>query len=104
MKWLADLAIQNQEGRYVKLGSLVYLETPDVSRVRLIKSVANGANLIGKCLSSVPVYVDGDVFLGDEKVGHIHSQENGVGDPIYWAKITTDIEVEDSVWLDVEMN
>ena len=93
--YIADLAVEEPpySGKYRKVGALLYFRSHE-AKVKLTGPIPEGVNVIGLFRESEKVqeapYIEGDLFLKGVKVGHIHSQQDEVGNSMYWMR--TDLQ------------
>lgn len=106
--FIADIAFEIEEysGRYQRIGGLLYFRSHEC-KVKLSQNTPVDRFVIGKFRPSEKVpdapMLEGDMFLKKVKVGHIHSEQDAGGGTLYWMKFNDVIEVEETVWLRVEL-
>jgi hypothetical protein len=111
--YIADLAVEEPaySGNYRKVGALLYFRSHEakVKVCRFGNGFIGGDNIIGLFRKSDKVdeapYIEGDLFLNKEKIGHIHSQQNEVGDSMYWLRVNESIRPSPDcdIWLTVKL-
>lgn len=106
--FIADIAheVESYSGRYRRIGSILYFRSHEC-KVKITDVPPVGTNVIGKFRPSEkvpePPMIEGDLFDKEEKVGHIHSQQNEKGDTLYWMRFTKILAKCDTYWLKVKL-
>lgn len=117
--YIADMAYLNEDGQYRKVGALVFFRgaVKPHAKLRIDRQVPVGVNIIGLYLAKSEAvtkkfneapFVDGDMFgviHGENvKVGHIHSDQNEIGETIYWARFSCDMSQANlPAWARIEL-
>jgi len=108
--FIADIARETEEysGKYERIGAILYFRSHDC-KIKITKTPPIEKNIIGKFRSSEKVaeapLIEGDMLLNGEKVGHIHSEQNEIGNTLYWMRFNDDIPLVHGVvlWLKVKL-
>ena len=107
--FIADIAYETEPytKEYHRIGAILYFRSHEC-KVKLIDFPPTDRFIIGKFKESDKVpeapYLEGDVFFKDEQVGHLHSEQNEVGDTMYWLKFDALVEPDQgAIWLKVKM-
>jgi hypothetical protein len=113
--FVADIAyeVEPYRKKYHRIGAILYFRSHEC-KIKLIDFPPTDRYIIGKFKPSEKVpeapYLEGDVFIKDaaevdRKVGHIHSEQNEVGDTMYWLKFDVCVVIEraHAIWLKVKL-
>jgi YHS domain-containing protein len=107
--FIADIAheIVEYSGKYERIGAILYFRSHDC-KIKFTKSPPLEKNIIGKFKTSEKVpeapMIEGDLFVNGGKIGHIHSEQNGVGETLYWMRIEVAIPIQGvTLWAKVKL-